>query len=233
METLHSLVLPVQDLIRQMGGPASRLFLASVLVLGGWLLAKAIRYAVVKALRAINFHVLTERSGLDAFLQQSGSQRDTTAVLGLLAYWLAILATLVLACDSLGLVHVSNLLGRITLFVPRLMLALLIVAGGAYFAGAINDSVVAYGKRMGLDEAAVLGRAARYVVLVFVVLIALEQLNIGANLIRNSFLIILSGLVFGLALAFGLGGQKWAADLIEHWRTAGGARRDGDTEQKH
>jgi hypothetical protein len=49
----------------------------------------------------------------------------------------------------------------------------------------------------------------------FVVVIALDQMNIGADIIRLSFLILLSGVVLALALAFGLGGQKWAASTLE------------------
>jgi hypothetical protein len=35
--------------------------------------------------------------------------------------------------------------------------------------------------------------------------------------VRESFLIILAGVVFGLALAFGLGGRRWAAAMLERW----------------
>jgi hypothetical protein len=72
-----------------------------------------------------------------------------------------------------------------------------------FLAGVVDGAVVRHGKNLGLDEAVLLGRAARLVALVFVVLIALEQLDIGAKLVRYSFLIILAGLVLALALAFG------------------------------
>ncbi|OHC66157.1 MAG: hypothetical protein A2045_06760 [Rhodocyclales bacterium GWA2_65_20] len=233
METLDNLLVPLQAFLGQVGDLAPKLLLAVVILAGGWLAAKAIRFAVVKTLRAINFHILTERAGLDAFLQQGGGHADTTALLGLLAYWLALLAALVLACDSLGLVQVTALLGRMAMFVPRLMLALVILAGGAYFAGVIDGAVAGYGRNAGLDEAALLGRAARYAVLVFVVLLALEQLDIGAELIRYSFLIILGGLVLALALAFGLGGQKWAAALLEHWQATRAPQQGGGTDREH
>ncbi|MND02693.1 hypothetical protein D3C83_221710 [compost metagenome] len=51
----------------------------------------------------------------------------------------------------------------------------------------------------------------------FVVLIALEQVNVGGEIVRLSFLIILGGAVFALALAFGLGGQARVAKLLERW----------------
>ena len=61
------------------------------------------------------------------------------------------------------------------------------------------------------------GRLAQYAILTFVVLIALDQVNIGGDIVRQCFLIILAGLVFALALAFGLGGKEWAAELLERW----------------
>jgi hypothetical protein len=232
METLARLSLPLETLLAYLGELMPKLFLAGVIVFGGWLIAKAVRFAVVKALGAINFQVLTQRSGFDAFLQQDGGHRDTTTILALLAYWFVILAALVLAFDSLGLAQVTGVVGRIALFIPRVILAILILAGGAYFARVIDGGISRYGASVGLDEAAVLGRVARFAVLVFVVLLALEQLDIGADLIRYSFLIVLAGMVLAIALAFGLGGQVWAAALLDRWRATRGEAHEGDTKGK-
>lgn len=210
LETLHTFIL-------QVGAFLPKALLAVAIAIAGWLIAKAIRFAVVKALRSINFHILTERARIDAFLQMGGSTADTTAVLGMLVYWLTIIAALILACNSLGLTYVTDLLSRIALFVPRVILAVVIIAFGAYFANFIDGSVSLYGRNVGFDEAPLLGRLARYAVLLFVVLIALDQLGIGGDIIRQSFLIILAGIVLALALAFGLGGQRWAANLLEYW----------------
>ena len=191
--------------------------LAVAIAIIGWLLARLVRFAVVKTLRSVNFHVLTERARIDAFLQMGGSRADTTDVLGALVYWLVIIAALILACNTLGLTYVTELLGQIALFVPRVILAVVILAFGAYFALFIDGSVTVYGRNVGFDEAPLLGRLARYAVLLFVVLIALDQLGIGGDIIRQSFLIILAGVVLALALAFGLGGRRWAARLLEYW----------------
>jgi hypothetical protein len=210
LEALHTFISAVAALL-------PNVLLAALIVIGGWLLAKAARFAVVKALRSINFHVLTERARIDAFLQMGGAATDTTAVLGMLVYWLVIVAALILACNTLGLAYVTDLLSRIALFVPRVILAVVIIAFGAYFALFIDGTVSVYGRNVGFDEAPLLGRLARYAVLFFVVLIALDQLGIAGDIIRASFLIILAGIVLALALAFGLGGRQWAAQLLERW----------------
>ena len=68
-----------------------------------------------------------------------------------------------------------------------------------------------------MREGKLLGKLAQYAIMGFVVLIALDQINVGGNIVRVSFLIILGGVVFALALAFGLGGRDLAARMLEHW----------------
>ena len=111
----------------------------------------------------------------------------------------------------------TELLAKLAMFVPRIILAVMILAFGAYFAVFVEGSLVAYLRSIGMDEAPLLGRLTRYGVLLFVVLIAVDQLNIGGDIIRQSFLIVLAGIVFALALAFGLGGQHWAARMLDRW----------------
>jgi hypothetical protein len=170
----------------------------------------------VKTLRAINFSVVTEKAGIDKFLRQGGGEIGTTEVLGLLAYWLVVLAALMIAFNSVGLSYVTDLLGRVVLFVPKVMVAVLIVAFGAYFARFVGAAVTTYGRNVGVGEAKALGRIAHYAIMIFVVLIALDQLGLG-DIIRQTFLIIIAAVALGLALAFGLGGQKRAAELLERW----------------
>jgi hypothetical protein len=68
-----------------------------------------------------------------------------------------------------------------------------------------------------MQDAILLGKVAQYAILLFVVLIALDQVKVGGDIVRQSFLIILGGVVFALALAFGLAGKDWAADRIQEW----------------
>jgi hypothetical protein len=201
------------------------LLLAVVILFIGWLAAKAVRFAIVRALRAINFNVVTEKAGIDHFLKQGGTDIDTVRVLGALFYWLVILAALMVASNSLDLAYVTDLIGRIVLFVPKVMVALVIVVFGVYFARFVAAASSTYLRSIGVGEAGLIGRLVLYALMVFVIMIALDQMGLG-DIIRQAFLIIVAAIALGLALAFGLGGQKRAAELIEHW-----SRSAGDDEQ--
>jgi flagellar biosynthesis protein FliQ len=217
MNQLDLMLEPLRVFLVQVGDFLPRLALALVVILVGWLLAKVARYAIVKGLRTVNFHVVSERAGLDGFLRDGGIQSDTTDILALIIYWLVILGALVIGFNSLGLIYVTDLLGRVILFVPKVLVAVLVLAFGAYFARFIGNAITAYCRNVHIQDAELLGRLAQYAILTFVILIALDQVNIGGDIVRQSFLIILAGLVFALALAFGLGGKEWAAELLERW----------------
>ncbi|MGB4582828.1 MAG: hypothetical protein WBI05_01655 [Rhodoferax sp.] len=217
MENFSIYLEPARAFLVQIGSFLPRLLIALVVVIGGWLLAKVARFAFTKALRAINFNVLTERAGLDGFLRQGGMAGDTTSIFGLLLYWLVVLTAALIAFNGLGLTYITDLLGRVVWFVPNVFVALLVLAFGSYFARFVGDTVVTYCRNIKLQDAALLGKLAQYAIMVFVVLIALDQIKVGGDIVRQSFLVILTGIVFALALAFGLGGRDWAADRIQHW----------------
>jgi len=227
MENVDMLLEPVRAFLNQVGAFLPRLALAIAVLVAGWLVAKLARFAVAKGLRAINFNVLTERAGIDGFLQQGGLRNDTTGIFAMLVYWLVVLAALVIAFNSVGLTYITDLLGKVVLFVPKVIVALLIVTFGAYFARFISNAVITYCKNVGIQDAALLGTLAQYAIMAFVVLIALDQVDVGGEIIRESFLVILAGVVFALALAFGLGGKDWAADRLERWWPKD-RRREGD-----
>ena len=218
MDRIDAIFLePAKALLLQVADFLPRLGLAVVVLLAGWLLAKTLRFAVARGLRAVNFNVLTERAGIDGFLRNGGIGMDATEILAILFYWTVILLALVIGFNMMGLSYITDLLGRVLLFVPRVMVALLVLAFGGYFAKFIANAVTAYCRNVHMQDADLLGRLAQYAILAFVVLIALDQVGIAGDLVRQTFLIVLAGIVFALALAFGLGGREWAAQFLERW----------------
>jgi flagellar biosynthesis protein FliQ len=217
MQDLNMLLEPVRALLQEIGAFVPRMLVAVGVLIVGWLLAKAARFAVVKALRAFNFHVLTERAGIDNFLQQGGTEKDATDLFGMIVYWLVILAALIVAFNGLGLSQVTELLTRVVLFLPKLLVALLLLIFGSYFGRFIGQAITTYLRNAEIADAELLGHAVQYAIVAFVILLAFDHLNIGGGLIQNTFLILLSGVVLALALSFGLGGRDRAAQLLERW----------------
>ncbi len=225
MDNVNMLLEPIRGSLHLIGAFLPRLLLAILILVVGWLAARAIRFALVKALRAINFHVVTEKAGIDHVLRLGGSEIDTIRILGGLVYCLVILAAVMIAFNSLDLAYVTDLVGRIVLFVPKVMIAIVILVFGAYFARFVGTALTGYLSSHHISEATLVGRLVTYAIVTFAAMIALDQAGLG-DIIRETFLILLAAVALGLALAFGLGGQKRAAELLEHW-----TKRSADAEK--
>ncbi len=215
MEQVDVVVESVRTFLMQLGEFLPKLVGVIVVLVIGWLVAKLLELVVVRGLKLVNFNVVTEKAGLDSFLRHGGVRRSTIDILGILVYWLVILATLLAGFNTLGLTVVSDMFSKITLFIPHVIVAVLVLAIGLYFARFVADTVTAYGKNVGLQDAVLIGRVAYYAILVFVVLIALDQVQVGGEIVRFTYYVLLTGVVLALAIAFGLGGQKWAGGQID------------------
>src|ERR1700678_3378353 len=101
MQSIDMVLETTREFLHQLAALLPRLTLALAVLVVGWLVAKAVRFAVERALRAVNFHVLTERSGTDNFLQQGGLRGDTTTLLWLFAFLTVMLAALFIAFNCL------------------------------------------------------------------------------------------------------------------------------------
>lgn len=207
----------VTSFLIQVGQFLPQLLAAVVILIVGLLVAKLLHYVVVRALELVRFEVVTEKAGIDNFIKQGGIKKTTVDILGILVYWLVILLTLLTAFNSLGLGIVSDLFRRVALFIPNVIVAVLILAIGLYFARFISDTVVTYARNVGLTDAELMGRLTRYAIMTFVIITALVQVNIGTELLMEAFRILFGATCLALALAFGLGGQRWASGALDRF----------------
>src|SRR5438552_14015945 len=160
---------PLRVFLAQVADFLPRLALALIVLIAGWLIAKAVRFTISRGLRKVNFHIITERAGIDGFLKDGGIRMDATDILAMLVYWIVILVALVVGFNLLGLTYVTELLSKVLLFVPKVLVALLILAFGAYFARFVGNSICAYFRNVHLQDADLFGNLARYAILAFVV----------------------------------------------------------------
>lgn len=72
-----------------------------------------------------------------------------------------------------------------------------------------------------------LSKVASFVVVVFAVIMALEQIGIDTTIVTSSVQIIMATIGLGLAIAFGLGGKDVAAEIVRNFLKSRGG--DGNS----
>lgn len=205
----------VETFMVQLGQFLPKLLGAIVILVIGWLISRVLLFVVIKGLKFLRFNVVTEKAGMDDFLKKGGAKKSAIDVLGLLVYWLAILVTLLTAFNSLGLTVVSELFARIVQFAPNVIVAVLLLTIGLYFARFVGDAIVTYSVNVGSQDAMLIGRMARYAITVFVVIIALGQIGIGNEILYPLLQILFAGMALAVGIAFGLAGQKYAGEMLD------------------
>src|SRR2546421_1280591 len=186
-----------------------------VILLVGWIVASVVSKAVTFLLRKIGFDRLSERIGLTRLEQRMGLRMDAAGVLGKVVYWFIFLIFLVPAVDALGLTTVSNILNQIIAYIPNVFVAILVLFLGTLAATFVADIIRGATASTNMGNPNMFANVARYAILGFAALIALEQLQIAPSLLNILFTAIVGAAAIAFGLAFGLGGhdaaRRWLA----------------------
>lgn len=186
---------------------------AIVLLLVGWFVGKIAGGIVTKALRAIKFNQIADKAEIDTFLQNAGVKMDPSAVIGAIVRWFIYLIFFLSAFDALGLTQVSAVIDDVIAFLPRVLVAIIVLLAGALagnlLAGVVRGSL----RSMGIGQANLLGTVARFVVIAFAAIAALDMLQIAPTIVATLWQGLIFGVIGTLVLAFGLGGRQAAGDL--------------------
>ncbi len=199
----------------QLAAFVPQLLAALVLLFLGWILANIVRSAVGKVLDTLKFDELGKKTGIEAFMRQGNIDLTLSRLIANLVYWIILLVVIVTVANSLGLTNVAELFNKVVFYLPNIIVAVLVLVFGVMVARFINRLIFAYLNNMGVDGALTLSTLAEYAVIIFVVFVALEQLQIGTHLLISAFQIGFGAIGLALALAFGLGGREWAAGVIK------------------
>lgn len=185
-----------------------------VILLIGWIVATALEKALTFLLRKFGFDRIATRIGLTRLEQQMGLKMDAAGILGKVVYWFVFLIFLVPAVNALGLTSVSNILNTIIAFIPNVFVAIIVLFLGTLAATFIADIVRGLMASSRVGNPNLFANIARYAIIAFAALIALEQLGIGTSLLNILFTAIMGALALAFGLAFGLGGRESAQRLL-------------------
>ena len=190
---------------------------ALLLLLIGMVVARGTRAGVEKFFKFSHVDEYTERIKLNELLSHLGFGRSPAYVVGFLVYWLLILVFLVAAADAVQLTVVSQLLERFVLFIPKIIGAVLVLAGGLLVGHFLSEIVQNAATANEIEGGAALSKITRLVVMVFASIMALEQIGLNTAIVASSVQIAMGTIGLGLAIAFGLGGRDAAAEIVKNF----------------
>jgi hypothetical protein len=209
---------PVRQMLTRIMDYLPVLLGALIILIVGWMVAKAIRRLVDWLLKTIRFDTLANKAGISEILKKGNLEISAGEVVSNIVYWLIIIMVLVMTVDALGLPKASDILASLFAYVPKVIAALLVLIVAMFLANFVSGIVRTAAGNANLPKPEILAGISRWAIIIFAVTISLEQLGIAPLLVTATFNIILGGIVLALALAFGLGGKDAAARYLEELR---------------
>lgn len=216
------LFMPQKDLLLRSWDFFLKLIAAIVIFVIGWLVAKLIKAAVVKVLKVLKLDSVAEQLKISDFLSKGGIKYTLSEIIGVVIYWIFLLGVLISSLNVLELTGVSGLLDRLLFYVPNVIGAMIILIVGIFVATFIASVARTAAVNAGLSQAEMLGKLIQAVIVIFTIIIVLDELRVGAVLI-SAMNIILASIGLAVALAFGLGckeiAAKYVSELIDKFKS--------------
>ena len=183
---------------------------ALVILIIGFIIAKVLQSITTKVLQSMGFEGWMESGGIKQFFDRSQTQQTPLSILGKLVFWLVFFIAITMAVDTLSISEISAVLAQFIAYIPQIIAAILILVLATLLANFVAGIV------RGATGSEIVGSVAQYGIIVFAAFAALTQLGIAPELIAPTFLILLGAVALAAAIAFGLGGQGVAQEMVQN-----------------
>lgn len=184
---------------------------ALIVILIGVIVAWAVKTVIVRGLSFIKLQKYIDAVGLGNVFTE---KIEVVELIGDIAKWTVIVVFLLPALEILNLDQVGGIVTSIIEYIPNVIIAVVAVVVGTIVADLVARTVRSGAATIGVRTADMAADIARWAIIIFVVLGALEQLNILPQLISTITIGAVAFFVIAGGIAFGLGGKDAAAGAI-------------------
>ena len=197
------------------GQPGARGLAAVVILVVGYIVAKFAAKFATMLCEKVGFDTAAERSGLAGSMKHAGITRSVPAIIGLIVFWLLMCVGIMAAFKILGLAAVSDAMQGVVNYIPKLLIASVVVVIGLLVASFLRGLVATSADRVGITYAEHLANGVYCLLALTVFIAAADQLDLeGFKVIENLLLIAFGAVALGIGLAFGLGGRDVMGGIL-------------------
>lgn len=178
----------------------------------GLVLGAVVYRIILGVLKTLQVEKMLAKYGIT---QIEGKEIEWSEVLAELARWSVIIVFLIPTLQAWHLDAVNAVLSRVILYIPNVIVAVILAIVGLVFAKLGYRVAYSSSRTLGKDTAHTAGLIAQTSITVFVTFLVLHQLGVAQELLRILFGGFVAMLAIAGGLAFGLGGQGTAKNILE------------------
>jgi hypothetical protein len=212
---ITELTQALQELARGFAHYLPRLIVMLIIAFIGWVIAYLLKVLVRSVLRLTRFSKLSENSGATQLLNQAALP-SSTELLSRFVFWVAWVGFILLGVSVLGIVGLQEYISRFFLFLPRLVVALVILFFGLLAANFVSRAALLAAVNANFRSSRLLSISIRIIVSIFALSMAFEVLGVAEETMLLAFGTAFGAIMLGLAIAFGIGGKDLAREFLEN-----------------
>ncbi|MDF1695499.1 MAG: mechanosensitive ion channel [Saprospiraceae bacterium] len=180
----------------------------------GYIISKMISKAVKKAISKVGIDKVGEKLNEIDIVQKMNMEIKISTILSKTLYYFLMLLFAVASTSVLGIPEISNLFADIFNFIPRLVVALIVLILGTLIADALRKMVHTGLKSLGVSSAGILSSVVFYFLFINIVISALSQAEINTEFLAQNISIIIGGVIAAFAIGYGLASKDIMANMI-------------------
>ncbi len=211
---ITELTQALQELARGFAHYLPRLIVMLIIAFIGWVIAYLLKVLVRSVLRLTRFSKLSENSGATQLLNQAALP-SSTELLSRFVFWVSWVGFILLGVSVLGIVGLQEYISRFFLFLPRLFVALVILFFGLLAANFVSRAALLAAVNANFRSSRLLSISIRIIISIFALSMAFEVLGVAEETMLLAFGTAFGAVMFGLAIAFGIGGKDLAREFLE------------------
>jgi hypothetical protein len=211
---LHELSQMWDQLARGFARFVPRFIVMLIVIVAGFVIAYLVKLILRAVLRIMRFEKLSENAGTAALLSKAALPSSSELLSGFV-FWIAWIGFILLGINALDILGLHDEIGRIFLYLPRVLVAILIIFFGLVAASFFSRAALLAAVNGGAPSARLISGFVRFIIVALAIAMAFEQLGLAEQTIIAAFSILFGALMFGLALAFGLAGRDLARRALE------------------
>ena len=213
------------NLVHMIADFLPRLLVMLIIIVIGLVVAFLVKYILQIVLNLTKLDRVSEQAGASGILRVAHLS-SMTALISRSIFWLTWIGFILLGFSVLGVASLQEQISRLFQFLPEVFVAILILFVGLMAANFISRAVLLAAVNAGHRSARIMSSAIRFLIWVLTISMTLEELGVARQTVISAFSIIFGALMFGLALAFGIGGQDLARKALERYLGAQPKEKD-------
>jgi len=203
-----SLTTTFSDLI----GTSGKILGALIILLIGYIIAKIVRKFVKKSLEALKIEKVGEKiREVDMFAKLDFELSD---LLSKVVFWLVFFLSIIVATEVLDLPVISNGVGSLIAFLPKVLSALVIFIGGTFIANIIKNLITTTTQSMNIGAGKIIASIAFFFMVLIFAIMALSQIGMPTEIMEKVLVIVIVAFLGAVALGYGLSSKDLMANSV-------------------